>query len=306
MKKKYISKATAFIIFHSFLDVLFFYYCKSAGQVFDEIEKNISLTASYNLSCLVIVALTFFVFPVKGQCFSKNLDIIKKKWAFYLWLSIFSCVGFISIFTTLSLSNLHSTIFLKHLEQIIWIFVGFFLFKETFSLNQIAGSIIVFLGIAIFVSEKVSSTENLSLVFLPVFAASCWTVSSSISRKLSTHGINSRFHLLFYYLFHTLVMIVLCLFYKATSFTFSYPIVLASCVHCFSMFLLFKSLSLEPISYLAPFVYTKIIFSTIFDIFFNKIVVSNVVMLAIVFIIIGLLNVIADRIRKGNGKRYEN
>lgn len=265
-----------YILVHSSLDVVFFVICKqdALDNNIENFIEEIIFVLIYNFKALIVLFVYFLVKSGVDNNFKKQakqfIKFGKSKLYFYTIMSFFSVLGFATFLYGLNDIMLANAMSLKYIEQILWVLVGVIVLKEKLNLKQVFGILVSFLGIIIVIISNIETDNHIITYAFPVIAAICWTISSNVGKHIVQDQNNILVHMLYYYMFHVLVVLFFALsLYLLVEIEIqninmgSYEFL----VHIFSMTFFYKALKIAPISLLAPFIYIKLIVSAIIGYF---------------------------------------
>lgn len=292
-----------FILLHSFFDVSFYTICKILQR--DNIysfNEELVFVLLYNFKALILVFIIFLLSNFNGYNINNtltSLSLNKRQVLLYLTMSIFSSIGFLVFLYGLKSMLITNAISLKYLEQILWVIVGTFILKENLTYIQLKGILISCIGIILIIVDSLHKDQSFYTYCFPLLAALCWTISSSIGKYIVSNKLKIINHMIHYYTFHTLVLIVFTISVftiKDVNF-FELKINLGSyefLVHILSMSCFYLAMKITNMSLLAPFVYIKLIFSFIIGILFFSETYNILNLCAYILIISGGLKILTN------------
>lgn len=268
--------AILYILLHSSLDVIFYVIYKYNFQSnhISYFLEEIIFVFIYNFKAFVLLIICFYAkYLLDGSVGTEaiqSIKINKFKLSFYIAMSFFSVLGFITFLYGLKDIMIANAMSIKYVEQILWVLVGCILLKEKLNSNQISGILVSILGVVIIIISNVKASGDIITYILPIMAAICWTISSNFGKYLVKDQQSILIHMLYYYIFHILILL---LFILNSYFLVKIEVININLgsyefiIHILSMTFFYKALKIAPISLLAPFIYIKLIVSALLGYF---------------------------------------
>ncbi len=266
---KYSYLGMLYIALHGFLDVMFYTACKFQNSNIKSLVEEVIFVLVYNLKSLVCLCIFFIAKIIIKRTYIIPKNIVNQKtFLLYFLMSLFSVLGFVTFLYGLDRMLIANAMSIKYSEQIFWIATGVFVFKEKLTSIQLIGIFISMGGILSVILMSLKSQEDLLTYSFPFFAAICWSISSNIGKYLMKNINNILKHMINYYFFHTIILMLFLIFIidGQTIFKINYG-TYEFLFHIISMTFFYKALKISNISLLAPFVYIKLPISALIGYF---------------------------------------
>lgn len=279
-----------YILLHSSFDVVFYVFCQNSQghKMISNIYEEVIFVFFYNLKSLVLLLIIAVFLHYKSPLKLRiNWPISK----IYLTLSFFSVMGFVIFLYSLKNSMIANAMSLKYTEQLYWVAIGIFVFKEKLSFNQLIGITLSFLGVILLILVEIEKSNTINTYIFPLVAAGFWAISSNIGKYIMNNVNNIIIHMIYYYFFHLIILLLIILLQMFLVQVYINPkIIFGSYEFLFqmlSMLFFYKSLKLSPISILAPFIYIKIILSVLIGYLFLENIYSFLQIVSYILFILG-------------------